>query len=110
MWKRKRTLDELLEQRRIIDAELQERGAEELENLKGKLELLAEAQGVRIADLFHIRPSSPEEPKRRKKRESKAKFVNPDNPEETYGGRGRKPQWLQEKIDAGAQMEEFAVA
>jgi len=39
----------------------------------------------------------------------KAKYRNPDNPDETYSGRGRKPAWLQDKLDAGADVEDFAV-
>ena len=36
------------------------------------------------------------------------KYRNPDNPEETYGGKGKRPKWLQAKLDAGHSLEEFA--
>ena len=35
-----------------------------------------------------------------------AKYVNPDNPEETYN-RGKYPAWLKAKLDAGHSLEEF---
>ena len=37
------------------------------------------------------------------------KYRNPDNPEETWSGRGMKAGWLQEKLDAGARLEDFLV-
>ena len=37
----------------------------------------------------------------------KALYRNPDNPQETYGGRGKKPSWLQAKLDEGADLEDF---
>jgi len=38
---------------------------------------------------------------------SKLKFVNPDDPSQTYGGRGKKPAWLAEKLEQGASLEDF---
>lgn len=37
------------------------------------------------------------------------KYINPDNPEQTWTGRGRKPNWLLEKLDGGARMDEFSI-
>ena len=37
----------------------------------------------------------------------KPKFVNPDNPDETYSGKGKHPKWLADKIIAGHDLEEF---
>jgi len=34
-------------------------------------------------------------------------YKNPDNPQETWTGRGKKPGWLQSKIDAGQPLESF---
>ncbi len=36
-----------------------------------------------------------------------AKYVNPDNPQETWSGLGRKPNWLTAKLKAGAQQDDF---
>lgn len=38
-----------------------------------------------------------------------AKYKNPENPEETWTGRGRKPRWLAEKIDNGANLDDFLI-
>jgi DNA-binding protein H-NS len=35
------------------------------------------------------------------------KFRNPDNPAETWSGRGRKPGWFTEKLRLGKRIEEL---
>ena len=37
------------------------------------------------------------------------KYRNPDNPAETWAGRGLKPRWLTAAIKAGGKMEDFAI-
>jgi DNA-binding protein H-NS len=38
-----------------------------------------------------------------------AKYANPDNAAETWSGRGRKPRWFQDAIDAGKTEESMAI-
>src|SRR5947209_6432956 len=38
-----------------------------------------------------------------------AKYRNPDNPEETWAGRGRKPKWVQDRLDQGTPLEELLI-
>lgn len=38
------------------------------------------------------------------------KYRNPDNPEETWAGRGLKPRWLTAAIKSGAKLEDFAIS
>ena len=38
-----------------------------------------------------------------------AKYVNPDNPEQTWSGRGRKPGWIAEALEAGKSLADFAI-
>jgi DNA-binding protein H-NS len=37
------------------------------------------------------------------------KYRNPDNPSETWAGRGLKPRWLTAAIKEGKQLEDFAI-
>lgn len=37
------------------------------------------------------------------------KYRNPNNSEETWTGRGRKPTWLVNAIDQGKQLEDFYI-
>jgi DNA-binding protein H-NS len=37
------------------------------------------------------------------------KFRNPENPAETWAGRGLRPRWLTAAIKSGKKLEDFAV-
>lgn len=91
--------DELLSRRNEIEAEIAARGTAELDALKAKLTAIATAQGLSLADLFASR--------RKPRRAAAPRYRNPDNPSETWSGRGKPPRWLQERIEAGAQKDDF---
>jgi DNA-binding protein H-NS len=38
-----------------------------------------------------------------------AKYRNPENPSETWAGRGLKPRWLTAAIKGGGKIEDFAI-
>ena len=38
-----------------------------------------------------------------------AKYANPENPEETWSGRGRRPAWVREALDAGRSLGDFEI-
>jgi DNA-binding protein H-NS len=38
------------------------------------------------------------------------KYRNPENPAETWAGRGLKPRWLAAALEAGKALEDFSVA
>jgi DNA-binding protein H-NS len=37
------------------------------------------------------------------------KFRNPDEPSETWAGRGKQPRWLAEQIKSGRQIDDFKI-
>jgi DNA-binding protein H-NS len=39
-----------------------------------------------------------------------AKYRNPDNPAETWAGRGLKPRWLTAALKGGKKLEDFAIS
>jgi DNA-binding protein H-NS len=39
-----------------------------------------------------------------------AKYRNPDNPAETWAGRGLKPRWLTAAIKSGGKLDDFLIA
>jgi DNA-binding protein H-NS len=94
------TFDQLLTQKLAVDDELGRRSDTELAVLKEKLALIAEFRGLEIEEVL-------KEPKR--KREVKIRYMNPENPDETWSGMGKPKKWLQEKLDAGARLEDYAV-
>jgi DNA-binding protein H-NS len=75
---------------------VQERSRSEV---REKLEAIAAEAGFKIGDLFGGRGG--------KGRKVAAKYANPNNPSETWTGRGRKPRWLAAKIKAGEKQEKF---
>ena len=86
--------DQLRTLHREIGALIAERRHHELEEIKQRVALL----GFTPLDLA---------PPKTKRNGGVSKYANPDDPSETYGGKGRKPQWLQANLDAGHQLDEF---
>lgn len=43
------------------------------------------------------------------KRTAPAKYRNPENPDETWTGRGRKPEWVVALLETGRGLDECAV-
>lgn len=41
---------------------------------------------------------------------SDAKYRNPENPEQTWSGRGRRPQWVHDAISANRSLADLAVS
>jgi DNA-binding protein H-NS len=37
------------------------------------------------------------------------KFMNTENPAQTWVGRGRRPKWLKDQLAAGRSLDDFAV-
>lgn len=38
-----------------------------------------------------------------------ARFANPDNPAQTWSGRGRRPVWINEALAAGKTLEDLSL-
>lgn len=79
-------------------ASVQDRSRTEL---REKLESMAATAGFKIGDLFGGRGG--------KGRKVAAKYANPDDPAETWTGRGRKPRWLSAKMKDGDKIEKFLI-
>ncbi len=97
----KLTLKELQElrirvEKQIVSAQERERTA-----LRAKFESMASDAGFGLSDLFGSRST--------KGKSVAAKYMNPDNPAETWSGRGRKPKWLAAKLDKGKKQSDFAI-
>ena len=98
--------DELIELKRNLDLEIAGRQSAEIENLKTKVSTVTDALGISIAELFGIKD---EAAPRRRKPVARIKYRDPAHPENTWTGKGKPPKWLQEKLDQGANKEQFQV-
>ena len=74
---------------------------------KGQRELLqmASKYGIEI----DIKTQITQEKIRKPIGRAEAKYRNPDNADQTWSGRGLKPKWLNEKLVAGATLEEMLI-
>jgi DNA-binding protein H-NS len=68
--------------------------------LKSKVAELASSHGFSVSELFGD--------KVRAKSKGIAKYANPDDPTDTWSGRGRKPNWLVARLKKGAKLSESA--
>ena len=93
-----RELQELELKVRKARAGVHERSRAEV---RKKAEALITGAGFKVSDIFGGRGG--------KGRTVAAKYANPDDPSETWTGRGRKPNWLVAKLGKGAKMDDFAV-
>lgn len=67
-----------------------------------ELEDRARQMGFTLAELLGA-------PVARKRVAAAAKYANPENPSETWSGRGRKPRWFEAALNAGRSAEDLAV-
>jgi DNA-binding protein H-NS len=71
--------------------------------LKAKIDRLLDGSDFTIAELYGLKG------KKGRAGKSSAKYANPDDPSQTYTGRGRRPFWLTAKLKKGASLEDFAI-
>jgi len=79
----------------------------EKQSLIEKMEALAAESGFELSEVFDNKPK-----KKRKKQIGfvKAKYSNPENMEQTWTGRGRKPKWVTAHIKNGGSLKELLIS
>jgi len=94
------SIDKLSKLRSQIDAALNSRVVEERRNLQNELTRLDRlamsglgAKGGRGGPRGAVAP----------------KYRNPDNPAETWAGRGLRPRWLAAALKSGKKLEDFSI-
>ncbi len=103
----KMSLKELVElEARVAKAIAVMRDKERAE-LKRKMSELAETHGFSVNELFGGGRGGRGAGK--SKSLGVARYANPDNRSDTWTGRGRKPNWLLERLKKGAKLEDFAI-
>ena len=91
--------------------------------VRKKLVAMAKADGYTIAELFGDAASANAEPaptpaKRVGRKSTKGrtlgkvapKYRNPENPKETWSGRGMQPRWLAEQVKRGKSPADFLIS
>lgn len=67
---------------------------------RAAVEAVAKEHGFSLSDLADAAPS---------RKSAAPKYRHPENPEITWSGRGRKPAWIAEGLEAGKSLEDFAI-
>jgi DNA-binding protein H-NS len=94
------SIDKLMELREKVEATLVTKVAEERRSLQSRLTSLERAglgggtAGHRGGVRGKVEP----------------KYRNPENPAETWAGRGLKPRWLAIALKSGKKIEDFSIA
>jgi len=70
---------------------------------RANVEFLARDLGYSLAELVGTDTKSSRAP-------AAAKYRHPENPALTWSGRGRKPQWFVEALEAGKSANDLAVS
>lgn len=85
-----------------VDQQINVRDAEA--RARARLEILALAQGagIELKDLVKgLKPAKSPVP---------AQYQNPDNANEQWSGRGRKPGWIKQSLDSGRTLDQLRIA
>jgi DNA-binding protein H-NS len=92
------SLDKLTALRAEVDALLSTKVAEERRNVQEQLIKLDRLMGTGS----RTRGAGP-------RGAVAPKYRNPENPEETWAGRGLKPRWLAAALKSGGRLEDFTI-
>ncbi|WP_300068759.1 H-NS histone family protein [uncultured Ruegeria sp.] len=72
-------------------------------------EALMAAEKAAAAFGFSLSELSSDAPRGAKGTKAKPKYRNPAAPEQTWTGRGRKPQWIHDALKAGADISDLEI-
>ncbi len=98
----KLSLKELVALQEKLASAITEARSREKAEVKRKLTELATEHGFSVGELFGARSAKAKVP-------STAKYANPDDPTDTWSGRGRRPGWLVARLKKGAKPSDFAI-
>jgi DNA-binding protein H-NS len=97
----KMTVKELIDMKRRVEVAIVVKQDRERIEVREKIQAMAKEHGFEVSELFTGRGKGG-----RGKMAGLVKYRNPDDTTQTWSGRGRKPNWMNE---AGGDAERFRV-
>lgn len=91
------TVAELQSLRKEVDKAIESGKEREREQVRRDLQQLAREKGYSLEELLS---------KSQKKSKAPPKYRNPEAPEQTWSGRGRRPKWIEQ---SGRDLEDFLI-
>ena len=101
-------LDELRELRKNLDRAIASFEGRRRQQAVSAAEQLAREHGFKLAELVGGRRAGKAKSTDEGSSASRAAYVNPDNPEQVWGGRGRRPGWVRDALAAGRTLDDLA--
>ena len=100
------SLADLNAARDIIDEAIEAAEAKAIDDVRAEIQRLAASVGRSAEEVLSAASAG-----KRRKNDAPlvVKFRNTVNPDETWSGRGKRPRWLQEALQGGAELSDFAV-
>lgn len=99
------TLEELRDLRKNVDIAISGYEARARQAALDAVEEAARGHGFKLADLLERQKTGRKSAASRK---SDIRYVNPENPAETWSGKGRRPKWVVVALEAGRSIEELS--
>lgn len=96
------SLPELIQLQKELDTLIRDTQKTERVSLRKQMEELAEQSGFTFDEVISG-------PKAGKKSKVKPKYVNPQDAEQTWTGRGRKPKWVEFELAQGKSLEDLLI-
>lgn len=112
-----KTYEQLQRQIQALQAEAEKLRRKELDEVIGRIREAITFYGITAADLG-LAAKSPAKPKsagrarpgRKAGKPAKAAVAYRNQNGQTWGGRGKRPQWLRDALAAGQTLDEFRVS
>lgn len=101
-------LETLIENaRQTIQARLAQQ--EKLAGARAEIERIAREAGVAVSDLLGQPAKVGNAKSAGSRKPVAAKYRNPADPTQTWSGRGKRPRWLADALEAGATLDSFLI-
>lgn len=94
----------LIALRERLNEEIANKRERQAQMVRQRAAEMAEEMGLNFNEIFGSRGS-----RTASSRPAPIKYRNPEDPNQTWAGRGRKPGWLAEAIEEGRDLEEFSI-
>ena len=95
------TLSELQALQKQVARQIETYEAQRVQKALAAATEAAKEHGFSLKELLGVAPAG--------KISVAAKYADPDDPSRTWTGRGRKPKWVQARLDQGASLDDLAI-
>lgn len=100
-------LDELKELRKNLDRAIASYETRKRQEALSAVEQAAKEHGFKLSELMSDRPPGKGRKSGVEASSDPARYANPENPEQTWSGRGRRPQWVEDALESGRTLEDL---